>query len=269
MHILFDRLVSSFFNMRIQTCLIILFLSFFSSSKAQKVAFFENVEFDSSTSIVCFPSKSNPEQYSFIINTQADFNQLKKDWVFEKKDFGKKPDNSLSIYVVKNKNGEWIGTIYPGINKITSIRASYEFDNARLISAAKKHPFHFQVKHETFNNRDEYLKQYNKAVLEKNYLFSVGPGRWDGTFKIIIPSSDSINTPVAAIHALESKFKTFTDSANYDLGYELRDDNMDYKKSFKITVDCLQSVYDNYNDPVFKKTDWKPNPMFMNSFWKK
>ena len=157
--------------MKIRNCLIFLLLNIFSSSQAQKVAFFENVEFDSSTSIVCFPSKSNPEQYSFIINTQTDFNQLKKDWVFEKKDFGKKPDNSLNIYVVNNKNGEWIGSIYPGINKITSVRASYVFDNARLVSTAKKHPFHFQVKHETFENRDEYLTRYNKAIMEKNYLF--------------------------------------------------------------------------------------------------
>ena len=87
--------------MRIRTCLILIFLSIFSSSKAQKVAFFENVEFDSSTSIVCFPSKSNREQYSFIINTQADFDQLKRDWVFDKKEFGKKPDNSLAILYCK------------------------------------------------------------------------------------------------------------------------------------------------------------------------
>jgi len=239
------------------------------SSKAQKVAFFENVEFDSTTSIVCFPSKSNPEQYSFIINTLADFNQLKKDWVFEQRDFGKRPDNTLSIYIVKNKEGEWLGAIYLGINKITSARASYVFDDAKLKSLAKNHPFHFFVKYETFKSRDKYINQYNKAIKEKNYLFSSGPGRWDGTFNIIILYSDSTNTSVSAIKIPESKFSTFTDSDSYTLRYEFDEDNRDYKKSFKIAVDCIQNVYDHFNDAVFKKVDWRPEPMFMTSFWRR
>jgi hypothetical protein len=255
--------------MRILTSLIILSLSILSSLKAQKVALFENVEFDSSTSIVCFPSESNPEQYSFVINTQADFNQLKRDWVFDKKEFGKKPTNSLAIYIVKNKVGKWIGTIYPGISKITTVHDSYIFDTTLLALLAEKQPFHCQIKRETFKNRKEYVSQYNKVINEKNYLFSFGPGKWDGSFKIIVPSTDSTNTPVSAINVLESKFSTFTASECYSLRYELNEDNRDYKKSFKITVDCIQSVYENYNDPIFEKVEWKPEPIFMTSFWKK
>ncbi len=161
--------------MKIRICFIFLFLAIFFSAKAQ-VSFFEEVIFDSATSIVCFSSAANPEQYSFLINTIADFNQLKKDWVFVKKDFGNKPQNSLSIYVIKNKEGTWLGTIYPDINKITSVEASYLFEKAKLISLSKKHPFKFNIKRETFRNRQDFLNQYNKARSEKNYLFSFGPG---------------------------------------------------------------------------------------------
>src|SRR6266566_1317124 len=115
----------------------LLFLVNLRHLNAQKVAFFDGVQFDSNTSIICFPSVSNPGQnkhLAFIINTEKDFNQLKQDWVFEEKSFGIKPDNSLAIYRVKNKIGEWIGTIYPGIGKLTTIRASYVFDTAKLVA---------------------------------------------------------------------------------------------------------------------------------------
>lgn len=190
------------------------------------------------------------------------------DWIFEAKSFGKKPDNSLAIYKVKNKIGEWIGTIYPGINTITTIRGSYIFDASRLALLAKKHPFHYQIKKEIFKNREEYLNQYNKAISKKNYLFSFGPGEWDGTFKISIPSSDSINTPVAAINMFEHKLSAITTTNNYSLRYELSEDNRNYAKSFKIIVDCVQYLYDHYNDQVYVKSDWKPELMFTTSFWK-
>ncbi len=254
--------------MKIRSCITLLFYSIAFSSKAQ-VSFFEDVIFDSTTSIVCFPAAANPEQYSFLINTIADFNQLKKDWVFKKRDFGKKPENSLSIYVIKNKEGMWLGTIYPEINKITSIRASYLFDDAKLISLSKKHPFKFNIKRETFKSRGDYLNQYNKAMSEKNYLFSFGPGKWDGTFKIIVPSSDSTNTPATAISVLDAKLSVIANSDSYSLRYEMSDDNRNYQKAFKITVDCSQYIFDHYNDSMFQKMDWKPEPMFMTSFWKK
>ena len=254
--------------MNIRIGFILVFFLVFFSSKAQ-VPFFEDIVFDSTTSIACFPSAANPEQYSFLINTIADFNQLKKDWVFEKMDFGKKPENSLSIYVIRNKEGKWLGTIYPGINKITSIRASYLFDNAKLISLSKKHPFKFNIKRETFKSREEYLNQYNKAISEKGYLFPFGPGKWDGTFKINVPSSDSTNTPVAAMNVLNTKLLAIADSGSYSLRYELSEDNRNYQKSYKITVDCSQYVFDHYNDSLFHKADWKPEPMFLTSFWEK
>ena len=249
----------------------LLFLVILHPLNAQKVAFFDNIEFDSSTAIIALPSVTNPGQnkhLAFIINTEKDFNRLKEDWVFEEKDFGKKPDNSLAIYRVKNKVGEWIGTIYPGIGKLTSVRASYVFDTLKLVAVAKKHPFNYRVKRETFKNRIEYLNRYNQAILEKNYLFSFGPGSWDGTFKITIPSSDSIHTPVAAMDMLTSKLSAITAPANYSLRYELTEDNRDYNKSFNITVDCIQLVYDRYNDSVYVKFGWKPEPMFMTSLWK-
>jgi hypothetical protein len=239
--------------------------------KAQKVSFFDGVEFDDSSSIIGFPSGSNPEQnrqLAFIVNNQKDFDQLRLDWIFEAKSFGKKPDNSLAIYKVKNKIGEWIGTIYPGINKITTVRGSYIFDTSRLALLAKKHPFHYQIKKEIFKNREEYLIQYSKALNMQNYLFSFGSGRWDGTFKISIPSSDSINTPVAAINMLEHKLSNITNPGNYSIRYELSGDNIGYAKSFKITVDCVEYLYDHYNDQVYVKSDWKPELIFMTSFWK-
>ena len=187
---------------------------------------------------------------------------------FEPKSFGKKPDNSVAIYKVKNKVGEWIGTIFPGINKITTIRGSYIFDTAKLAMLAKMHPFHCRIMKEIFKTREEYLNQYIKAIGEKNYLFSFGPGKWDCTFKISIPSSDSMNTPVAAINMLEDKFSAITTSNNYSLRYELSEGNGNYVKYFKITVDCIQYLYDHYNDPIYVKSDWKPELMFLTSFWK-
>ena len=238
--------------------------------KAQKVALFDGIDFDDSTSIIGVPSGSNPEQnkqFAFIIHSKKDFDQLKTDWVFEAKSFGKKPDNSMVIYKVKNKTGEWIGTIYPGINKITTISASYIFDTSFLSVLAKRHPFHYQKKKEIFKNREEYLNQYNKAISRNDYLFSFGPGKWDGNFKITIPASDSIQTPVAAMNMLEHKLSAITNSDNYSMRYELYEGNTNYAKSFKITVDCVQYLYDHYNDPVYVKSDWKPEQMFMTSFW--
>lgn len=249
----------------------LLFLVILHPLNAQKVAFFDSVEFDSNTSIICFPSGSNPEQnkqFAFIINTEKDFNRLKQDWVFEKKSFGKKPDNSLAIYRVKDKVGDWIGTIYPGIGKLTTIEASYVFDTSKLVAVSKVHPFHYRIKRETFKNRQEYLNQYNQSILQRDYLFSFGPGTWDGNFKINIPSSDSIHTPAAAMKMLTSKLSSIADPDSYSLSYELSEDNRDFKKSFNITVSCLQLVYDRYNDPVYVKFNWKPDNMFMVSFWK-
>jgi hypothetical protein len=239
-------------------------------SQAQKVAVLEQIEFDSATSIIGFPTGSKPEQnkqFSFIVKTREDFDRMKADWVFEASSFGKKPDNSLAIYVVKNKVGEWVGTVYPGINKLTTISSSYVFDTLKLVKLAKAHPFHGKKRVELFNNRAECLQAYEKARAEKNYLFSFGPGKWDGNFKVAISSSDSIHTPVAAIDMLQAKFSSLTDEHNFSLRYELSDDNRDYTKSFKITVDCVQSLYEQYNDQAFPKSDWKPERMFMTSFW--
>jgi hypothetical protein len=248
----------------------ILCLGMFQSSNAQKVAFWDGFEFDNNSIIVGFPSGSNSEQnhqFAFIIKTKKDFDQLKQDWVFEQKSFGKKPDNSLTIYKVKDKEGEWVGTIYPSINKLTNIHASFVFDTLKLLELAKKHPFHYLRKHENFKSRDDCMAQYNKEILEKNYLFSFGPGKWDGSFKINIPSSDTVSTPVAAINVLTSKLSAFTSPDSYSLRYELSENNKEYKKSFKITIDCLKPVYDQYNDPVYIKLDWVAEPIFMTSFW--
>jgi hypothetical protein len=242
----------------------------FQRSNAQKVAFWDGFEFDDNSIIVAFPSGSNPEQnhqFAFIIKTKKDFDQLKRDWVFEQKSFGKKPDNSLAIYMVKDKKGEWVGTVYPGINKLTNIRASFVFDTLKLVELAKKHPFHYLRKQENFKSRDDYMAEYKKDILEKGYLFSFGPGKWDGSFKISIPSSDTITTPVAAINALTSKLSAFASPDNYSLRYELSEGNKDYKKFFRITIDCLKLVYDQYNDPVYKKSDWVSGQIFMTSFW--
>jgi hypothetical protein len=247
-----------------------LFLSLFHLANAQKVAFWDNVDFDKNTVIVCFPSGSNPDQnkeLAFIVRTQNDFNQMKKDWVFEEKSFGKKPDNSLAIYRVKDKMGEWIGTIYPGINKLTNIEASFVFDTVKLVELAKRHPFHFLRKTEFFNSREEYRAQYNKEILERKFLFSFGPGTWDGSFKITVSSSDSVHTPVAAINILTSKLNAFASPDSYSLRYELSADNRDYNKSFKITVDCVKSVYDQYNDATYLKSEWKGDQLFLTSFW--
>jgi hypothetical protein len=249
----------------------VLCLSTLQTVKAQTVSFWNDVEFDSSI-IVCVPSGSNPEQnkqLAFVIKTKQDFDQLKQDWNFEQKSFGKKPDNSLVIYKVKDKKGEWLGTIYPSINKLTTREASFVFDTVKLVELAKKHPFHYLRKQETFKSREEYLARYNQEILGKNFLFSFGPGKWDGTFKITVPSSDSTQNPAAAINLLTSKLSEITGPDNYSLRYELSGNNMDYKKSFKITVDCLQLVYDKYNDPTCVKSDWVPNQMFMTSFWEK
>jgi hypothetical protein len=250
----------------------ILCLGIFQGSNAQKVAFWDGFEFDNNSIIVGFPSGSNSEQnhqFAFIIKTKKDFDQLKGDWVFEQKSFGKKPDNSIAIYRVKDKKGEWVGTIYPSINKLTNIRASFGFDTLKLVELAKKHPFHYLHKVETFKSREDYMAQYNKEILEKNYLFSFGPGKWDGSFKINIHSSDTVSTPVAAINVLSSKLSAFTSPDNYSLRYELSENNKDYKKSFKITVDCLKFVYDQYNDPVYIKSDGVSEQIFMTSFWEK
>jgi hypothetical protein len=250
----------------------VLCLGLLHNVKAQKVAFWDGFEFDSSTTIVCFPSGSNPDQnrqLAFIIKDKRDFDQMRQEWVFEKKSFGRKPDNSLAIYRVKNKVGDWVGTIYPGINKLTGIQASFVFDTLKLTKLANKHPFHYMRKRETFKSREEYLAQYNREMREKKYLFSFGPGQWDGSFEITVPSSDTINTPVAAINAITLKLSAFTSPDSYSLRYELSEDNRDYKKSFKITVDCLKLVYDKFNDPVFVKSNWAADEMFMTSFWEK
>lgn len=241
------------------------------SLKAQKFAFFDHVDVDSGAYIVGFYSGPVPQptkQFAFIVKTADDFNQLKMDWVFEKTFSGKKPDNSIAIYRVKNKTGEWLGTIYPDMNRITNVRGSFIFDTSKLTVLAKSHPFHSHIKRETFKTREEYFNSYNKEILEKDYLFSFGPGKWDGTFKITIPVSDSTATPVAAIDMLTTKLSAITDPANYSLRYELTADNRDYAKSYKITVDCIRLLYEKYNDAVYLKSDWKPEPMFMTSFWK-
>jgi len=63
----------------------LLLLSVQHALNAQKVAFFDGIEFDDSTSIIGFPSGSSPEQnkqFAFIINTRKDFDQLRMDWIF-------------------------------------------------------------------------------------------------------------------------------------------------------------------------------------------
>jgi hypothetical protein len=247
----------------------IFYLGILHAANAQKVAFWDGVEFDNNSMIVCFPSASNPQQYAFVVNTKEDFEKLKQDWIFEKTSFGKKPDNSLTLYKVKDKKGEWIGTIYPGINKLTNISASFVFDTLKLVELARRHPLRYLRKQERFSSREEYTAHYNKEMLEKGYLFSFGPGTWDGSFKIAIPSSDIVHTPVAAINVLTSKLAAITAQDNFSLRYELSEDNRDYKTAFKITVDCLKSVYEGYNDSTYLKSDWKPDPMFMTSFWAK
>jgi|GEM_PF-2819368 len=255
-------------------CLFALLPFIFLSAAAQKIVYFEKTPFDGDSQLIGIPylgadTAHNYKRFAFIIDSKKGFEELQREWIFENKTIGRKDQNSFDLFLVKNKDVERIGTIYPGSNTIKTSSGFYQCDTTLLIKLAKEHPLHYYVRKETFESRAAFLATHDSAIKQPKCIFAFGPGKYDGSFLILVPKTDSVQTPVAAMDMLDRKLAAFTDKENFSLRYTLTQAIKNDPDKIAVTVDCIRAVYDQYNDPVAIKVSWKPEQIFMTSLWKK
>ena len=241
-------------------------------SLGQPVYPFEKFQFDSSYRIMLMPSledKTN-QHLCFIIDKVKDMNDMKAEWVFEKKAMRGSGYNSLSIYITRNKKIEGTFSINPTFSNIFIDGESYEFDFSVLESYARKYPLHITTKKTEFKTKVAYEKYYLAALKDPKFLFLYEPNfRYEGSFTIAVDKSDIYPDPSAAIKELDRQFLQFSPREKFNITYLLSPENMANQNAMVLEVDSDKSAFDAFKgNKTFRKGNWLPMKISVFSVWR-
>ena len=176
--------------------------------------------------------------------------------------------NHLTIYIIKN--GEMIDFLItnPSNNNIPVNGEYYYFDFSLIRELSKKHPLKFSKENKTFLTKRDFEFYREDAKAKPKFLFCFpAQYRYEGTFEVVVPKSDSVQNPMQAIDTLQKEF--FKQKLGpIKIVYVLTAENRKHSDRLVMEVQTSRNVYDLYKSG-FRKREWKPTKIVMTSIWKK
>jgi hypothetical protein len=239
---------------------------------SQQIRPLDKFQFDSTYRIVGLPHlyHNNYKKYAFILENPADMETLNKAIILEQKTDRVFELHRFILYIIKSNEivGEFI--ISPGNNNMPINGEFYQFNFSIIRELSRKHPLHFATIEKSFLSRREYENYYEGAKLNLKFLFLFTHDlRYEGTFELVVPKSDSISNPKEAIDSLTRQFheQQLTD---FNIVYTLSQENTKNTDRMVMHVQASKNVFDLYKpNPAFRKRSWVQNKLTARSVWRK
>ena len=242
--------------------------------RAQKLVLFDSLHFDSSYTIVGVRASYNKEKiydnYGFIISTPSEFAVLKERFVFDKKTSPIFEENSFYIHVLRNKQIQKSFVVNPKFSNINTTKGFFVLDLSILEELSKKYSLVYEIKNISFRTAEEFFLFKAKAETDSSFLFMYNPElNYNGSFKVKVQKSESFPHPSAAIKFLQALIEEKSPKNQFQIVFIANEENFRDLNTFTLTVRCVKTVFDNYNDKVFKKSKWFPQTIEATTYWKK
>jgi molybdopterin-guanine dinucleotide biosynthesis protein len=78
----------------------------------------------------------------------------------------------------------------------------------------------------------------------------------------------NISSPKAAIEAIETELRKFASKDKFQTMYFLDNFNMTHRDKLKITIESTKDLFDKFIIEGYKKGNWEPLVVEVNTYWK-
>ncbi len=246
---------------------------------AQKFDLFNNIDFDSSYTIIGIGQgydhkiQDSLQQFWFYLDNPADMENLKKDWAFKSivQSINGFEESTIDVFIIKDKRRvNTGGLIFPNQGIIHSGNHWYRFDTARLNVLHQEHPLKYHTEKKQFDAYSKYASFGNSILNDTALLFFFEPSVGnEGQFTIITSRTDDPGSPVDALEKLNEELFKLAPAGNFQAILETKDPfNISSTKKVKIRVECSRSLYDLYKNKKNEKSEWQLAPIEIKTFWK-
>jgi len=235
---------------------------------------FKSVKFDSGYSVIGIAPDAGSallfKDYCFIVNSLDNLKLLKKNWIAS--GLSKSvPDQPLfKIYALKNHEIKQEWNVFPSDSAIYTSDDYFKFDISLLRKLASKFPLEYDVKIDSFNNREEFAIFKEASIQKDSFLFVIDPiAGFEGNFPVKVEKSDKIESFQDAVNELDKYCSRVTGKSKYSINTKnnVTSFNSDNQVVFIIKSD--KQFYDKYNSDRFIKGKWTNELVFSTSYWKK
>lgn len=247
-------------------------------STGQKFSVFENVNFDSSYTVIALSSSfydmnSDSKEFAFLVNNIHDLNRIKKEWTVKTiRPQLSIEDKSISIYILKDK--QLVSSnllIYPKQGIIKSRANWFDFDMAKFNKIQVSHPLNYHSKTFKFDVYFNYMLFKDSIQTTPSYLFHFEPKRneFEGHFNIIVPIDYEKDSPIIILSDINKELGNQMPSQNFKAQYIMNDKfNLENKKKVKFKVECSKAFYETINNTFNEKDEWIPSTFNTKVFFK-
>ncbi|MGH2647700.1 MAG: hypothetical protein ACRDE8_09040 [Ginsengibacter sp.] len=238
------------------------------NSEAQKFSVFENINFDSTYSVIALSSSfrdynKDSKAYSFLVNDVEDLNKIKKEWTVKTiKPTISIEEYSISINIVKDKqlvNSQLL--IYPNQGIIKARNNWYYFDMKKFNEILASHPLNYHSQTFKFDTDLDFAFFYDSIQNTPSYLFLFEPYfEFEGYFNIIAPRTADPDSPVFVLSEINKELEKLSPTTKFRAQQVLNDKfNLEHTDKVKIKVECSKKLYGTYNNKNNIKEDWIPS----------
>ncbi|MEO8416331.1 MAG: hypothetical protein ABI472_21900 [Ginsengibacter sp.] len=237
-------------------------------SRAQKFSVFEDINFDSTYSVIALSSSfsdhnKDSKTYSFLIGNVEDLNKIKREWTVNiVQPTISIEEYSISIYIVKDKqlvNSRLL--IYPGQGIIKARNNWYHFDMKKFNEIQTRYPLHSHSQTFKFDTDLDFALFYDSIHNTPSYLFLFEPYfEFEGHFDIIASRTSDPDSPISVLSAINKELEKLAPQEKMQAQHVLNDKfNLEHTDKVKIKVESSKKLYDAYHNKVNIKEKWIPS----------
>ena len=254
----------------------ILLISAKLSSFGQKAEFLKEFNFDSSYTIIGIGQSYQGHEDSlprfwFFLDNPDDMTALKKDWMLKKEPIRSVEWNSISVFIIRNKQRVRGGAlIYPLQGCINVQDVWYKFDTSKLNRLHKEHPLKFHTETRKFDTYLHYVACANSIISDSLLLFFSEPTlTYDGSFTITAKKTNSPGSDILVGSDINKQLQDLAPVGSFTASPIPNDSfNLSSPDKVRITVQCAKSLYDKYKGRFVEKGAWQPTEIEMKMFWR-
>jgi hypothetical protein len=244
---------------------IILFTFFFRlENNAQKKYFFEDIELDSTYTLVgwasIFDKTKAYSKFNFYIKDLNVLDSIKKKlFYFEKGVENYMQRNHFYIGLYKNKEFIDIMAVNPEYNNIWHMEKPYYFNFDSLKLFTKNFHFDYTFQDVVVKDMEEGQRMYIDSIGLPDVI-SINPPRfsYEGSFLLRFKRDRYFDTPKSMKTYLARKLKKILGNDDFIIDYAESHFYADKSNEVTLTVYSNKILYDHYLDGNCLKLDWEP-----------